>query len=63
VRALTRAPIEPGAPADLIVVDADPLADLGAFERIRTVIRGGMIVAWSGSSAPHGAEARASEGG
>jgi imidazolonepropionase-like amidohydrolase len=63
LRALTRAPIEPGAPADLIVVDADPLVDLGAFERIRTVIRSGTIVASSGASARHGAEARASEGG
>src|SRR5262249_33621665 len=33
LRAVTRAPIEPGAPADLIAVDGDPLTDLGAFVR------------------------------
>jgi imidazolonepropionase-like amidohydrolase len=55
LRALTRAPIEPGAPADLIVVDGDPLTDLGAFERITTVIRSGTIV-------PSGATTAAGEG-
>ena len=41
--ALTRAPIEPGAPADLIVVGGDPLRDLGAFDDIRLVIRAGRV--------------------
>jgi imidazolonepropionase-like amidohydrolase len=50
LHAVTRAPIEPGAPADLIVVGADPLTDLGAFERITTVMRAGRIVA-SGTGA------------
>ena len=45
LRAMTRAPIEPGAPADLIVVDGDPLTDLGAFERITMVVRAGRIAA------------------
>jgi imidazolonepropionase-like amidohydrolase len=49
VRALARAPIEPGAPGDLIVIDGDPLADLGTFERITTVIRAGRIVAQDGA--------------
>ena len=43
LRALTRAPIEAGAPADLIVVDGDPLTDLGALARVTTVIRGGRL--------------------
>jgi imidazolonepropionase-like amidohydrolase len=43
LRALTRAPIEPGAPGDLIALDGDPLADLGAFERITMVVRAGRM--------------------
>jgi imidazolonepropionase-like amidohydrolase len=43
VLALTRAPIEPGAPADLIVVGGDPLRDLEAFVDIRLVIRAGRV--------------------
>lgn len=37
--------IEPGAWADLIAVEGDPLADLGAIERVRLVMRGGVVVA------------------
>jgi len=55
LRALTRAPIEPGAPADLLVVDGDPLTDLGALARITTVIRAGRIVS-GGARARHGAD-------
>jgi imidazolonepropionase-like amidohydrolase len=43
--ALTRAPLEPGAPADLVVLAGDPLEDLHAFERIAAVFRGGRRVA------------------
>jgi imidazolonepropionase-like amidohydrolase len=43
VLALTRAPIEPGAPADLIVIGGDPLRDLEAFDDIRLVIRAGRV--------------------
>jgi len=43
VLALTRAPIEPGAPADLIVIGGDPLRDLEAFDDIRFVIRAGRV--------------------
>ncbi|MEX0984428.1 MAG: amidohydrolase [Actinomycetota bacterium] len=42
--ALTRAPLEPGAPADLIALAADPLEDFGAFERIAAVIRAGRRI-------------------
>jgi imidazolonepropionase-like amidohydrolase len=42
--ALTRAPLEPGAPADLIVTTADPTEDLGAFDDIRLVVRAGRVV-------------------
>ena len=54
LRALTRAPIEPGAPADLMAVDGDPLTDLGAFERITMVIRSGQTVASVGVGARSG---------
>jgi imidazolonepropionase-like amidohydrolase len=43
--ALTRAPIELGAPADLIGLGLDPRDDLGAFDDVRMVIRGGRTVA------------------
>ena len=36
--------LEVGKLADLIVVDGDPLADLGALERVENVILGGEIV-------------------
>jgi imidazolonepropionase-like amidohydrolase len=44
LEALVRAPLEPGAPADLIVLAADPLSDLGAFDDLRMVLRGGRVV-------------------
>jgi imidazolonepropionase-like amidohydrolase len=43
--ALTRAPIQPGAPADLVALASDPLEDLRAFDRIVAVIKGGRRVA------------------
>ena len=48
LEALVRAPIEPGAPADLLVLDGNPLDDLTAFERIRAVVRSGRIVSSTG---------------
>jgi imidazolonepropionase-like amidohydrolase len=44
LEAMVRAPIEPGAPADLLVLDRNPLDDLTAFERVRAVIRSGRVV-------------------
>jgi imidazolonepropionase-like amidohydrolase len=44
LEAMVRAPIEPGAPADLVVLAASPLDDLGAFDDIRAVIRAGRVV-------------------
>lgn len=44
LEALIRAPIEPGAPADLLVLRDNPLDDLAAFGEIRSVIRAGNIV-------------------
>jgi imidazolonepropionase-like amidohydrolase len=41
--ALTRAPIEPGAPADLIGLRGDPRWDRTAFDRIGLVVRAGAI--------------------
>jgi imidazolonepropionase-like amidohydrolase len=37
--------IAPGARADLLVVDGDPLADLAALERVRLVARAGHLAA------------------
>lgn len=42
--ALTRAPLAPGAPADLIGLARDPTQDLSAFDDIRLVIRAGRVV-------------------
>lgn len=44
LRAMVRAPLEPGAPADLIVLDEDPLEDLRAFGKLRAVFRAGQPV-------------------
>jgi imidazolonepropionase-like amidohydrolase len=37
--------IAPGAVADLLLVDGDPLADLRALERVRLVTRDGHLAA------------------
>jgi hypothetical protein len=42
--ALVRAPIEPGAPADLLVLGDSPLGDPTAFDDIRVVVKAGRIV-------------------
>ncbi len=42
--ALTRAPIEPGAPADLILATDSPVGDPGALGDIGLVVRAGRIV-------------------
>jgi imidazolonepropionase-like amidohydrolase len=44
LESMVRAPLAPGAPADLLVLGADPLDDLAAFDDIRAVIRGGRVV-------------------
>ena len=36
--------VDVGKDADLVLLDADPLADISATMRIRIVIRGGSIV-------------------
>jgi imidazolonepropionase-like amidohydrolase len=36
--------LEPGKLADLIAVDGDPLADLRALDRVRLVVKGGVVV-------------------
>jgi imidazolonepropionase-like amidohydrolase len=35
--------VEPGKLADLVVLDADPLADVGNLRRISLVIKGGVV--------------------
>jgi imidazolonepropionase-like amidohydrolase len=44
LHALVRAPLEVGAPADLIVLDEGPMDDLAAFDHLRLVVRGGSVV-------------------
>jgi imidazolonepropionase-like amidohydrolase len=36
--------VAPGAPADLLLLDADPLADLGNLRRVRAVVAGGRYL-------------------
>jgi imidazolonepropionase-like amidohydrolase len=45
LEAMLRAPLEPGAPADLIALRASPLEDLRALDDVQTVIRAGRVVA------------------
>ena len=45
LQSLVRAPIEAGAPADLLVLADSPLGDLDAFDDCRVVIRDGEVVA------------------
>jgi len=45
LEAMIRAPLEPDAPADLIELASSPLEDLSALGDVRTVIRGGRVVA------------------
>lgn len=47
LEALTRAPLEPGAPADLIALATNPLDALSAFDEIRLVVRSGRIVGYT----------------
>jgi imidazolonepropionase-like amidohydrolase len=44
LEALTRAALEPDAPADLIALAGDPLEDLRAFDDVRLVVRAGRVV-------------------
>lgn len=36
--------IRPGLLADLIAVEGDPLADLAVLQRVRLVMKGGVVV-------------------
>ncbi|HEY7761588.1 MAG TPA: amidohydrolase family protein [Actinomycetota bacterium] len=45
LEAFVRAPIEVGAPADLLVVGESPLGDIAALDDIRLVVRAGEVVA------------------
>jgi imidazolonepropionase-like amidohydrolase len=44
LEAMIRAPLEPGAPADLVELASSPLEDLAALGEVRTVIRAGRVV-------------------
>jgi imidazolonepropionase-like amidohydrolase len=45
LEAMIRAPLEPGAPADLIALAGNPLDDLATLDDVRLVVRAGRIVA------------------
>jgi imidazolonepropionase-like amidohydrolase len=36
--------VDPGKFADLIAVTADPIADIGALEQVRFVMKGGQVI-------------------
>jgi imidazolonepropionase-like amidohydrolase len=36
--------LEPGKFADIVVVEADPLADIQNARRVRSVVKGGQVV-------------------
>ncbi|MBI3649176.1 MAG: amidohydrolase family protein [Actinobacteria bacterium] len=44
LEAMVRAPLEPGAPADLLAFARSPLDDLGALDDLRLVVRAGAVV-------------------
>ena len=48
--ALTRAPLEPGAPADLIVASDSPVSDPGTLDDLLVVVRAGRVVMRRGDS-------------
>jgi imidazolonepropionase-like amidohydrolase len=41
---MTATVLEPGAPADVIAVDGDPLQRVEALGRVRLVVRAGRVV-------------------
>jgi imidazolonepropionase-like amidohydrolase len=45
LESMVRAPLEPGAPADLVAFRESPLDDLRALEDLVLVVRGGVVVA------------------
>jgi imidazolonepropionase-like amidohydrolase len=48
LEALVRAPLETGAPADLVVLGDSPLGGLEAFDDLRLVVRDGRVVSGGG---------------
>jgi imidazolonepropionase-like amidohydrolase len=50
LEAFVRAPIEVGAPADLLVVGESPLGDVAALDDIQLVVRAGEVVAGHSST-------------
>jgi imidazolonepropionase-like amidohydrolase len=44
LEAMIRAPLEPGAPADLVAFGSSPLDDLRALDDLRLVVRAGRVV-------------------
>jgi imidazolonepropionase-like amidohydrolase len=44
LEAMMRAPLEPGAPADLIAVAGNPFEDIETMDELRLVMRAGRVV-------------------
>jgi imidazolonepropionase-like amidohydrolase len=44
LESMVRAPLEPGAPADLIVTSRNPLDDLAAFDELLLIVRAGRVI-------------------
>jgi imidazolonepropionase-like amidohydrolase len=45
--------VQPGRYADLVAVDADPLADITALEHVQFVMKGGTVYKSGGRITPH----------
>jgi len=45
--------VQPGRYADLVAVDADPLADISALEHVQFVMKGGTVYKSGGQITPH----------
>ena len=42
--AAVKGTVTPGKMGDLVVIDGDPIADVGAFSRVHFTIRGGRLI-------------------
>ena len=47
-----RGPIKPGLAADIIAVDADPLADIDALRKVSFVMKDGKVFKQNGVATP-----------
>ena len=43
-KAASKGKVEPGLDADLVVLDGDPIADVGNLAKVATTIRAGKVI-------------------